>query len=80
KAKVVSETHALASPNVVGLLPGSDPRLAREYVVVSAHLDHLGVGEPIDGDRVYHGAMDNASGVASLIETAKALGGGRAPP
>ncbi|WP_254062881.1 M20/M25/M40 family metallo-hydrolase [Caulobacter sp. S45] len=73
KAVVASETHAAVSPNVVGVLPGSDPKLKAQYVVVSAHLDHLGVGEPIKGDRVYHGAMDNASGVASLIETAKAF-------
>lgn len=73
KAKVASETRTVVSPNVVGVLRGSDPKLKAEFVVVSAHLDHLGVGQPIDGDRVYHGAMDNASGVASMIETAKAL-------
>lgn len=72
-AKVVTETHAIASPNVVGILPGSDPKLKAQYIVVSAHLDHLGVGEPIKGDKIYHGAMDNAAGVASLIETAKGL-------
>ncbi len=59
--------------NVVGLLRGSDPALRDEYVVATAHLDHLGVGEPIDGDRIYSGAMDNASGVASLIEIARSL-------
>jgi Zn-dependent M28 family amino/carboxypeptidase len=73
QASVLAETHAVTSPNVVGLLPGSDSALAAQYVVVSAHLDHLGVGVPIKGDPIYHGAMDNASGVASLIETAKAL-------
>jgi Zn-dependent M28 family amino/carboxypeptidase len=75
KATVATETHAITSPNVVGILPGSDPKLKAQYVVVSAHLDHLGVGEPIQGDRVYHGAMDNAAGVAAMIETAKALHG-----
>ncbi len=74
-AKVATTTRALASPNVVGVLPGSDPKLKAQYVVVSAHLDHLGIGQPIQGDKVYHGAMDNASGVASMIETAKALKG-----
>lgn len=59
--------------NVVGVLEGSDPRLREEYVVGSAHLDHLGIGEPVDGDPVYHGAMDNASGVATLIEIARHL-------
>ncbi|HZZ68110.1 MAG TPA: M28 family peptidase [Phenylobacterium sp.] len=72
-AKVVTHTRAISSPNVVGVLPGTDPTLKAQYVVISAHLDHLGVGEPIKGDRVYHGAMDNAAGVAAMIETAKGL-------
>lgn len=72
-AKVATTTRAITSPNIVGVLPGTDPKLKAQYVVVSAHLDHLGIGEPIKGDKVYHGAMDNASGVASMIETAKAL-------
>jgi hypothetical protein len=58
------------SQNVVAVRPGSDPKLKNEYVVFSAHLDHLGVGQPIQGDRIYNGAMDDASGVASLIEIA----------
>ncbi len=65
-----AEIHA---SNVVGMLEGSDPRLKREYVVVSAHLDHLGIGREINGDKLYNGAMDNASGVASVIESAKLL-------
>lgn len=73
KAEVSTKLRTVSSPNVVGVLPGSDPTLRAEYVAVTAHLDHLGVGEPIKGDRVYHGAMDNASGVATMIETAKAL-------
>jgi Zn-dependent M28 family amino/carboxypeptidase len=75
KAEVATTTRAITSPNVVGILPGTDPALKAQYVVVSAHLDHLGVGEPIKGDKVYHGAMDNAAGVAAMIETAKALKG-----
>jgi len=59
--------------NVVGVLPGTDPKLKKEYVVISAHLDHLGIGEPINGDPIYNGAMDNASGVASMIEIARAI-------
>ena len=58
------------SQNVIGLLPGSDPALKNEYVVYGAHLDHLGVGAPINGDRIYNGAMDDGSGIASLIEIA----------
>ncbi|MFY2563378.1 M28 family metallopeptidase [Corallococcus terminator] len=61
------------SANVVGLLPGSDPVLAREYVVLTAHLDHVGVGAPIQGDAIYNGAMDNATGVAAVLEVARAL-------
>jgi Zn-dependent M28 family amino/carboxypeptidase len=60
------------SDNVVGILPGTDPKLKNEYVVVTAHLDHLGVGRPVNGDAIYNGAMDNASGIATLIETAAA--------
>ncbi|QSQ26069.1 M20/M25/M40 family metallo-hydrolase [Pyxidicoccus parkwayensis] len=73
------KTHAefvdapLESANVVGVLPGSDPALAKEYVVLSAHLDHVGVGEPVKGDRIYNGAMDNATGVAAVLEVARAL-------
>ena len=60
------------SDNVIGVLRGTDPALRNEYVAISAHLDHLGVGEPINGDNIYNGAMDNASGIATLIETAAA--------
>jgi len=66
--------------NVVGLLPGSDPTLRSEYVVGSAHLDHLGIGEPVNGNPIYSGAMDNASGVAALIEIARAIKASGAKP
>ena len=59
--------------NVVGLLPGSDPVLRDEFVVLSAHYDHVGVGTPVDGDSIYNGADDNASGTAALLEVARAL-------
>ena len=55
------------------MLPGSDPQLKDQYVVLSAHLDHLGIGEPINGDRIYNGAMDDASGVATLLDIAEQL-------
>jgi Zn-dependent M28 family amino/carboxypeptidase len=55
------------------VLPGSDPTLKNEYVVISAHLDHLGIGEPVNGDKIYNGAMDDASGIASVIEIARAM-------
>jgi len=61
------------SANVVAQLPGSDPELKKEYVVLSAHIDHLGIGEPINGDRIYNGAMDNGSGSALLLDMALSL-------
>jgi len=63
------------SHNVVGRLPGSDPRLAAEHVVFTAHLDHIGIGVPRDGDAIYNGAQDNAVGVATMIEAAGLLAG-----
>src|SRR5437868_14423853 len=66
-------TAEVESQNVVGVLLGTDSKLKHEYVVVTAHLDHLGVGEPINGDRIYNGAMDNASGVAAILDVAAEL-------
>ena len=73
KATVKVERAEVESPNVIGILPGSDPKLKDEYVVLSAHLDHVGVGRPINGDKIYNGAMDDASGVASLLDIAEML-------
>jgi hypothetical protein len=73
---VVKQLNHFDAPNVLGVLEGSDKKLRKQYVVVSAHLDHLGVGRPVDGDSIYNGAMDNASGVASLLEIAKAIAAG----
>src|SRR5215510_15062457 len=73
RAQVKFERKKLVSQNVVGLLPGTDATLKNEHVVLSAHLDHVGTGQPINGDSIYNGAMDNASGVATLIEAAMAL-------
>ena len=65
-------THTdFESYNVVGVIPGTDQILKNEYVVHSAHLDHLGIGRPQNGDSIYNGAHDNASGVASLLEIAR---------
>ena len=60
--------------NVVAVLPGRDPELRDEYVVLTAHYDHVGVGIPVDGDSIYNGADDNASGTSALLEVARALG------
>ena len=61
------------STNVVATIRGHDPALRDEYVVLSAHIDHIGVGEPINGDRINNGAMDNASGSALLLELARSI-------
>jgi Zn-dependent M28 family amino/carboxypeptidase len=73
RAHVSAVTEQVESPNVIGVLPGSDPQRQGEYVVLTAHLDHLGIGEPIGGDRIYNGAMDDASGVATLLDVARQL-------
>jgi Zn-dependent M28 family amino/carboxypeptidase len=76
-ARIRTETRhsAVESRNVLGVLRGSDPSLAREHVALSAHLDHLGIGVPKDGDAIYNGAYDNASGTAGILEIAHALAG-----
>jgi hypothetical protein len=61
------------SPNVVAKLEGRDPELKKEYLVYTAHLDHLGIGEPVKDDKIYNGALDNASGSAVMLEIAKAF-------
>ena len=65
---VVSRYTPAKSPNIAAILPGSDPTLKSEYVVYTAHADHLGIGEAINGDAIYNGAVDNASGTAALLE------------
>jgi Zn-dependent M28 family amino/carboxypeptidase len=79
KINLKSEVKRVQAPNVAGILPGRDPKLRDEYVVYSAHWDHLGVGAPDKtGDTIYNGAVDNASGVASVLAIAEALG--KLPP
>jgi Zn-dependent M28 family amino/carboxypeptidase len=73
RAHMKFEAADLASDNIIGVLPGSDPVLAQEYVVVSAHLDGYGVGEPWHGDGIYNGTFDDAAYVATLIELAEKL-------
>jgi hypothetical protein len=68
-----SANSSMSSPNVIGILPGADPALANEYVLLMAHLDGLGVREGGEGDRIRNGAMDNATGVATLIEVARQM-------
>ncbi len=79
KLNLKSETRTMDSPNVVGILPGSDPKLRDEFVIYTSHWDHFGIGEPdANGDKIYNGAADNASGVACVLEIARVLG--KMPP
>jgi hypothetical protein len=68
------------APNVAAVIRGSDPVLRDEYVILSAHLDHVGVGEPVDGDSIYNGADDDASGTSALVEIAEAIKSLPEPP
>jgi Zn-dependent M28 family amino/carboxypeptidase len=72
-AKIAVTRGQIESQNVAGILRGSDASRRGEYVVVSAHLDHVGVGAPVNGDAIYNGAMDNASGIAAILEVAARL-------
>jgi len=65
--------------NIVGVLPGSDPELSDEYILVTAHYDHVGVGRPVNGDSIYNGADDDASGTAALIWIAEKLAAADTP-
>jgi Zn-dependent M28 family amino/carboxypeptidase len=77
---VRNSMRTLDSRNVVAKLEGSDPALKHQYVVYTAHWDHLGVGAPVNGDKIYNGALDNASGVAQLLEIAGAFAKGKPQP
>src|SRR6202795_4730469 len=72
-AKATIQTTAVESANIVAKLPGSDPVLKNEFIVLSAHMDHLGIGAPINGDRIYNGAMDDGSGSALVLDEAASL-------
>jgi len=65
--------------NVIGIIPGSDPKLSKETILLSAHLDHLGVREGMPGDNIFNGADDDASGVTAVLELAEALSKGPRP-
>jgi Zn-dependent M28 family amino/carboxypeptidase len=70
---VSNKMRTIDSQNVVAKLEGADAQMKNEYVIYSSHWDHLGIGEPVDGDRIYNGALDNASGTATLLEMARAF-------
>ena len=73
KANAVILTKTLESSNIVAKLSGSDPVLKNEFVILSAHIDHVGIGAPINGDRIYNGAMDDGSGSALVMDIAASL-------
>lgn len=73
RAKTTVKRETIEAPNVVAMLPGADPALANEYVIMSAHLDHVGIGRAVNNDALYNGAMDDASGIASVLEIARIL-------
>lgn len=82
---LVSMESALGPPkktytwNALGKIPGSDPVLGKSALLLSAHLDHIGVGKPVKGDSIYNGADDDASGVVAVLELARALAAGAKP-
>ncbi|MGE5357984.1 MAG: M28 family metallopeptidase [Bacteroidales bacterium] len=80
KMRTVSKLSEVQSPNIVGVLTGADPTLRNEYVVYTAHVDHLGLCPPVGGDNVCHGANDNASGTATVLEIARAFASLPRPP
>jgi Zn-dependent M28 family amino/carboxypeptidase len=73
KFDVQSANRTLTSPNVVAMIPGSDPALANEFVVLMAHLDHIGISANREGDKINNGALDNATGIATMLEVARAM-------
>ena len=76
-ATVAVKRGELSSPNVVAKLEGTHPKRKQEYVVVSAHLDHLGKTTSFAGDGIFNGALDNASGIAAMLEVARQLKAGK---
>jgi len=78
--KLDNTLRTVDSRNVVAKVEGSDPALKDEYVIYTAHWDHFGIGAKVNGDSIYNGAADNASGVAGLLATAKAFAAMKTPP
>ncbi len=75
-----TDHESITSPNIIGILRGSDLELADEYVVFTAHLDHVGIGVAVNGDTIYNGMYDNAMGISLLIESARAFAAMPEPP
>jgi Zn-dependent M28 family amino/carboxypeptidase len=73
KARAAIQKFTLESANIVARLAGTDPSLKNEYVILSAHIDHIGIGEAVNGDKIYNGAMDDGSGTAAVLDIAASL-------
>ncbi|HEV7968935.1 MAG TPA: M20/M25/M40 family metallo-hydrolase [Candidatus Acidoferrales bacterium] len=80
KLTIHNALRTIDSHNVIAKLMGSDPDLKKSYVIYTAHWDHFGIGPEVNGDKIYHGAVDNASGSAALLEIARAYKALRRPP
>ncbi len=80
RGNLKSNIRKIESRNVLGVIPGSDPKLREEYVLFSAHWDHLGIALPVNGDSIYNGAIDNATGVGVVLETARVFSALRQKP
>ncbi len=80
RGTIISKVRDFDSSNVIARLPGSDPSLRNEAVLYSAHYDHLGIVPGMAGDNIYNGAQDNATGVAILLEIARAFASAKQPP
>ncbi len=80
KLTIHNALRTIDSHNVIARLTGSDPELKSTYVIYTAHWDHFGIGPEVNGDKIYHGAVDNASGTAALLEMARAYKALRTPP
>jgi hypothetical protein len=79
RATLNKQGQEITTWNVVGVLRGTDPKTADDAIFLSAHLDHLGVGRPVNGDEIYNGADDDASGCVAVMELARALASGPRP-
>src|SRR5207245_3930196 len=75
-ASMQNSVQHMAANNVIGVVRGVDPKVRDEYVAYSAHWDHFGIGPVVNGDSIYNGAVDNASGVASILTLAHAAADG----
>jgi Zn-dependent M28 family amino/carboxypeptidase len=80
KAEITNALRTVDSRNVIAKLPGSDESLKNEYVIYTAHWDHFGIGPEVNGDKIYNGALDNATGTAGLLEVARAYTALEVPP